>query len=189
MFKKILLAAVLIAILVAALPTFASQPVACDPTVDYLRQGWANQRAGNLPAALASFQCGVQVEPQNPHMFLGLGSIFCAMDEVEKAAENYQLAIDLNPQYALAWNNLGWANYRLGNYEVSMQALNTAIDIDSKLSYAYNNRGLVFQQFGQLDAAMRDFQKAIDLGMKQPWAVINLHDVGFVLNNTQVAAR
>lgn len=179
MLKKLVLILTLIVMVAAAIPAFADDTSgsSCDSTIDYLTQGWAQKDAHDLPAALVSFNCGVQLDPQNPHMYYARGTIYCMMNHVDLAIANYQRAIDLDENYAMAWNNLGWANYRIENYQESIKALNQAISLDPELAYAYNNRGLVYQKLGDLDQAAEDFQKAIDLGFEQSWAETNLFNL------------
>ena len=175
--KKLALLIVLsVTLIAAALPALAQQP-GCDPTVNYLKQGWAQLEAHNHDGALASFTCGLQLEPDNARLYYGLAEFYCHTGEVGKAIENFRKAVEIDPDYAMGWNTLGWAYYNYGDLDSALAAVNRSIEIDPANPYPYNNRGLVYARWGQLGQAQADFRQAIDLGLAQPWALTNLYNL------------
>ena len=186
MLKKFaIVTALVIGIIITALPALAQEGLSCDPTVDYMKLGWTQKQAGEAEAALRSFNCGIELETDDvrlARLYYGRGAILCAQGKPDQALENYELAIDADPEYAMAWNNRGWASYLLGNYDVAMESLEKALELDPQNAYAYNNRGLVYLKWGQAEQAMADFQQAIDLGMAQPWAEINIANSAYMID-------
>ncbi len=181
MFKKFIALMVLAVIIVsAAIPAFAQDSTACNPSFDYAAQGWTLKKAGDKAGAVAAFDCAIQLNPTNARSYYGRGAVLCTMGQTAKALENYEMAIEIDPEYAMAWNNRGWANYLLGNYQDAMDSLNQALEIDPQLHYAYNNRGLVYLKWNMMDEAQADFEQAEALAIPHPWAEINLANLQYM---------
>ncbi|MBZ0294756.1 MAG: tetratricopeptide repeat protein [Anaerolineae bacterium] len=177
--KKFVFAALLALTLVMALPAFAQDGNSCSPGVNYLKQGWEQLEAEDFNSALASFNCGVQLTPENAHLYYGIAEVYCDTGEVEKAIEMFQQAVTVDPSYSMAWNTLGWALYNHGDDALALDALEQAIEVDPQNPYPYNNRGLIYMKQGDLALARADFQQAIDLGLEQPWAETNLFNLRY----------
>ena len=87
---------------------------------------------GYLPASVAMYKAATQGDPQNPTLWLNLGTTQMRFNQVSDAGQSFQKAIRLNPNDAKAHYNLG-AVYARSDYDKAILEFATALTLDPGL--------------------------------------------------------
>ena len=93
-----------------------------DPQMRFLK-GVAQSKAGDLPAATATFQSLIEEYPELPEPYNNLAVIYANDGQLDKARGALEMAVRNNPNYAVAHENLGDIYARLAHsaYSQSMR--------------------------------------------------------------------
>jgi Tfp pilus assembly protein PilF len=104
----------------------------------------------------------------------GLGDIFFARGELERAVTEFRAALSLRPDSPYAHNNLGVALTKTGQIDEAIVHLNTAVQTLPTHATAHFNLGNALLQKGQLDAAAVQFEQQLELQPDHVGARCNL---------------
>ena len=91
------------------------------------------------------------------------GVAYSAVQDFQKATEQYSEAIKLNPEYTNAYTNRGIAGDILGQRERAIADFDRAICIDPKNYKAYNGRGSSKTDLDRHEEAIADYDAAIGI--------------------------
>jgi len=133
----------------------------------------------NYPAAIDSFQKGVEMDPnQNviwanlADSYVGLATTKTGADQqaaLDKATESYAKAIALKPDNPAYHNNYGLALARSKKFDQAQAELNKAAELDPpNAARYYYNLGAVYTNSGQSAQAETAFKKAIEANPDNP---------------------
>jgi len=86
--------------------------------------------------AQTQFEIGQKLDPQNAEVYVGLGSLYEALNEPDKALENYNLAIKYDSKNSYAYYRAGVIYEQKGMLPEAVNNLFYAIQYDSTLTDA-----------------------------------------------------
>lgn len=87
---------------------------------------------GYLPASVALYRSATRADPDNPALWLNLGTAQMRTSQVAEAGHSFQKAIRLDPNNAKAHYNLG-AVYARSDYDKAIKEFATALTLDPGL--------------------------------------------------------
>ena len=129
---------------------------------------------GNLEAAVATYQAGIILDPNNYDIYLALGDIYMAQYDLEKAIKTYCDAITLNPNDYRGYSKCGIALWENDFLEEALVSYHKAIELNPENEFAHNNLGILYLD-GLMDAeeALEYFEEAIELNPSYTLAYFN----------------
>ena len=129
---------------------------------------------GNIEAAVATYQAGLILDPNNYDLYLALGDIYMADYDLDKAIKAYCDAITLNPNEARGYSKAGIALWEKDFLEEALVAYHKAVELNPENPFAYNNLGILYLD-GLMDAeqALEYFEEAIELNPSYTLAYFN----------------
>ncbi len=98
----------------------------------FLRAGMANERTGNYPGAVRSYQRGLEVEPGNVELLNALGFSLFQQGKSREAVAAFEKALAIDPKHAKAHNNMALASIDLGEFEVAEAHYRESLAIEPK---------------------------------------------------------
>lgn len=129
---------------------------------------------GNIDAAVATYQAGIILDPNNYDLYLALGDIHMAEYDLDKAIKAYCDAITLNPEDYRAYSKCGIALWEKDYLEEALVSYHKAIELNPENEFAHNNLGILYLD-GLMDAeeALEYFEEAIELNPSYTLAYFN----------------
>ena len=91
------------------------------------------------------------------------GNIYFAMQDYDRAFQDYDQAIKATPDSAIAFHNRGLVHHRKSRYDRAIEDYDQAVRLDPKYAAAFVNRGNAHRMKGQYDRAIEDCSQAIAL--------------------------
>lgn len=128
----------------------------------------------NLEAAIATYQAGLILDPNNYDLYLSLGDTYMADYDLDKAIKTYCDAITLKPDEARGYSKAGIALWEKEYMEEALVAYHKAVELDPENANAINNLGIIYLD-GLLDAehALEYFEEAISINPSYTLAYFN----------------
>ena len=129
---------------------------------------------GNIEAAIATYQAGIILNPNNYELYLALGDTYMAEFDLDKAIRIYCDAIMVNPDNYRGYSKLGIALYEKDYVEEALVAYHKSIELNPDNAFAQNNLGILYLD-GLMDAeeALEYFETAIELDENYTMAYFN----------------
>ena len=129
---------------------------------------------GNVEAAVATYQAGLILDPNNYDLYLALGDIHMAEYDLDKAIRAYCDAITLNPADYRGYSKAGIALWEKDYLEEALVAYHKAVELNPENEFARNNLGILYLD-GLMDAeeALEYFEEAIELNPSYTLAYFN----------------
>ncbi len=139
----------------------------------FLRAGMANERTGDYPGAVRSYQRGLDVAPGNVELLNALGFALFQQGKSKEAVVALEKAIAVDPKHWKAHNNLALAAIDSGELEVAEAHYRESLAIKPQPAI-YNDLGFVLEREGLADEAAEMYRKAIKLDPGSASAQYNL---------------
>ena len=139
----------------------------------FLRAGMANERTGDYPGAVRSYQRGLDVAPDNVELLNALGFALFQQGKSREAVVALERAIAIDPKHAKAHNNLALAAIDSGELELAEAHYRESLAIKEQPAI-YNDLGFVLEREGLPDEAAEMYRKAIKLDPGSASAQYNL---------------
>jgi tetratricopeptide (TPR) repeat protein len=139
----------------------------------FLRAGMANERTGNYPGAVRSYERGLAVEPENVELLNALGFALFQQGKSREAVVPLEKALAADPKHLKAHNNLALASVDLGQLELAEAHYRESLAIEPQAAI-YNDLGFVLERQGLTDEAVRQYRKALELDPESASAHYNL---------------
>lgn len=145
---------------------------------------------GNIEAAVATYQAGLILDPNNYDLYLALGDIHMADYDLDKAIRAYCDAITLNPNDYRGYSKAGIALWEKDYLEEALVAYHKAVELNPENEFARNNLGILYLD-GLMDAeqALEYFEEAIDLNPSYTLAYFNAARASEKMDFTNDAAH
>lgn len=145
---------------------------------------------GNVEAAVATYQAGIILDPNNYDLYLALGDIYMADYDLDKAIKAYCDAITLNPDDYRGYSKCGIALWEKDFLEEALVSYHKAIELNPENEFAHNNLGILYLD-GLMDAeeALEYFEEAVELNPSYTLAYFNAGRASQMMGFTNDAAR
>lgn len=145
---------------------------------------------GNIEAAVATYQAGIILDPNNYELHISLGDIHMAEYDLDKAIRAYCDAILLNPEDYRGYFKAGTALWEKDYLEEALVAYHKAIELNPGNAYAQNNLGILYLDgLGDAEEALEYFEEAIALNANYTLAYFNAGRASQMLDFTNDAAN
>lgn len=132
------------------------------------------QIKGNYEAAIATFQAGIVLDPENSEIYLSLGDVHMVENDLDKAIRSYCDSIAINAEDYRAYSKAGIALWEKDYMEEAVVAYHRAIDLNPEYEIAHNNLGVIYiDGIGVADEALSYFKSAIELNPNYTLAYFN----------------
>lgn len=115
------------------------------------------------PAALASFEHLLEIDPNNLDGLRGLGNIAYDRQDRAKAIEYYEKYLAAKPEDPEVRTDLGTMLFESGDVERSISEFKSVIAKNPEFFQAYFNLGIVYEAQGDREAARAQLEKAREL--------------------------
>jgi tetratricopeptide (TPR) repeat protein len=132
--------------------------------MDLLQQGYREQMAGNLDAALRLYQASLACYPTGEaHRYLGWA--YSCMGNIDAAIAECKRAIDIDPGNGSPYNDIGSYLIHQGKHAEAMPWLERALAAErcEPRHYPYCNLGRVYRERGMLRKAIEQFEIALSI--------------------------
>lgn len=128
----------------------------------------------NTEAAIASFQAGMILDPENSEICLSLGDAYMADNDLDNAIRSYCDSISINSEDYKAYSKAGIALWEKDYLEEAIVAYHRAIELNPEYDIAHNNLGVIYLDgIGVPEEAMIYFQSAIEINPNYTLAYFN----------------
>lgn len=132
------------------------------------------QIKGNPEAAIASFQAGIILDPENSEIYLSLGDAYIADGDLDNAIRAYCDSINVNSEDYRAYAKAGIALWEKDYLEEAVVAYHRAIDLNPDYDIANNNLGVIYLDgMGVAEEALSYFERAIEINPNYTLAYFN----------------
>lgn len=143
----------------------------------------------NNEAAIASFQAGAILDPENSEIYLSLGDVYMSENDLDNAIRSYCDSISVNSDDYRAYSKLGIALWEKDYMEESIVAYHRAIELNPEYDIAHNNLGVIYLDgIGVPDEALSYFKSAIDINPNYTLAYFNAGRAAQLLGDANEAA-
>lgn len=143
----------------------------------------------NHEAAIASFQAGMILDPENSDIYLSLGDVYMAENDLDNAIRAYCDSINVNNSDYRAYSKAGIALWEKDYMEEAVVAYHRAIELNPEYDIAHNNLGVIYLDgIGTPDEALTYFRKAIEINPNYTLAYFNAGRASQALDNGNEAA-
>ncbi|MEM1155694.1 MAG: tetratricopeptide repeat protein, partial [Pseudomonadota bacterium] len=165
----------------ANIPEFVPLPAAAIAQIkeqfldaySFLRAGMANERTGNYPAAVAAYDRGLSVEPENVELLNAKGFALFQQGKSDEAVVSLEKAIAVDPDHWKAHNNMALASIEIGELELAEAHYRESLAIEPQPAI-YNDLGFVLERQGLPGEASDAYRKALEMDPESAVAQFNL---------------
>ncbi len=142
------------------------------------------QQRGDYAQSLHHYQRALQLETDNPALYLDFGTWHHAQDRLADAAACYQNAIALDANAADAWNNLGTVQQAQGELRQAAHSYTQALRSAPEFAAAHKNLASVYHVLGEREPAIEHYRSALRL---QPDYAEAQYELAALTGNTRAA--
>jgi tetratricopeptide (TPR) repeat protein len=139
---------------------------ACSKSVDpdqALKEGLAQQQAGNLDAAAEQYQLVIDARPGDKYANYNLGVIEQADGRLLLAEGYYRTALDTDPNFVPALFNLAILRTKAGATQEAIDLYLRVIDRQPDYAAAHFNLGILYQGVGKSGLGDQHINEALKL--------------------------
>ena len=151
--------------------------------LDLWREGYRQQMAGDLDAAIASYRRSLAVQPTaEAHTFLGWTLSF--QGRLEEATRECLKAIEVDPDFGNPYNDIGCYLMQQGKLEEAIPWLEKAKRAPryEPRQFPYMNLGRIYLRQARWWEALREFEVAVRLAPADAELQKTLHSLRARLN-------
>ncbi len=124
---------------------------------------------GEFTRALADFEAGVKLDPNNAELLVNRAQAYRQFGRVEQAMSDLNKAIQLEPDLVAARFNRGAMLYSLSDFSGAFKDFDHCIAIDPHNAAPYFNRASAQEAMGNYSKAIADMQRFIELTDDEEW--------------------
>lgn len=115
----------------------------------------------------------ISLNPNDPDLWINLGTLYTDMNQIEKAFESYKKAVLLDKNNSLAWNNLGRVYAKKNMRGEATNCYDNAIKINPLDKIAIYNKAIELRKINKIDEALEMYNKAIEIDNNFAYAWFN----------------
>jgi tetratricopeptide (TPR) repeat protein len=159
-------------------------------TASFLNDSGIALTEANRPyEAIPLFRKALDMEPENPLLWLNLGIAQQKTGEYGEAIESFHRAIVIEEDLAEAWLSMGLIYYETDEFDLAEDCYQSALSHNESDLKTWNNLGVLYFTQGLLEQARQCFEKAISLCPHYYDALFNLRDTCRELKDYRAAAE
>lgn len=149
----------------------------------------ASVRRGNFKQALKDIDKARDLDRNNPEIYFVYGIIYYALNDYDKAEENYKRALRLNSEYSEARFNLCGLYLRTESYDRAReQCRHAATDpLYQNRAAAFTNIGIAYFSQGDVNRAKENYDQALRINPSYPYTRNELGKLYLSIGNLQRA--
>lgn len=139
---------------------------ALEPQVaEWIEAGEGLEARGEWGEAIRAYEKARELAPEESAPYLGLASVYEALEELDRAVEQAGRAAELAPEDASVLRTLGRLQCLSGDGAACVETLQRAVQLDPESAQGHYLLALAYQQDaeGDLDRALRAHREAIRL--------------------------
>lgn len=145
---------------------------------------------GNIEAAVATFQAGIILDPNNYDLVIALGDVHMAEYDLDRAIRAYCDAITLNPNEYKGYAKAGIALWEKDYLEEALVSFHKAVDLNPENEFALNNLGIIYLDgIGDAETALEYFEEAVAVNPSYTLAYFNAGRASQAMDFTNDAAN
>lgn len=149
-------------------------------------QALAQTKAGNLSAAVFSYDQAIALAPDAYEYWFNRGLALFHLKNLPQAIASYENAIAIKPDYYKAWFNRGASLGELERYSEAIASFDKAIEIKSDYGDAWAGKGLALLKLWQIPEAISCYDRATQL---EPMDAENWYYRGIALSQNKQYAE
>lgn len=143
----------------------------------------------NYEAAIASFQAGIILDPENSEIYLSLGDVYMAENELDNAIRAYCDSISINSENYRAYSKAGLALWEKDYLEEAIVSYHRAIELNPEYDIAQNNLGVIYLDgIGVPEESLSYFKNAVEINPNYTLAYFNAGRALQAMNENNEAA-
>lgn len=127
----------------------------------YNNRGEYYYQQGELEKALADYNEGIRIQPNQPSPYNNRAIIYYKRKQYDLALKDIEKALSIEPEYAAAYNNKGNIYYNIPDYDSAIVAFQKAVTLFENYPTAWCNLGSSYLQKGDLQSALTNYKKAL----------------------------
>jgi tetratricopeptide (TPR) repeat protein len=159
-------------------------------TASFLNDSGIALTEANRPYdAIPLFRKALDMEPENPLLWLNLGIAQQKTGEYGEAIESFHRAIVIEEDLAEAWLSMGLIYYETDEFDLAEECYQSALAHNENDLKTWNNLGVLYFTKGLLDQARQCFERAVSLCPHYYDALFNLRDTCRELEDYRAAAE
>ncbi len=124
--------------------------------------------------AAICFHKALQIQPDYPLAYDGLGRAYAARGRMDEAIQNFETALQIQPEMPSTYFDLGNAYIRKGKLDLAIQNWQKAVDIQPTFAMAQNNLANALMAKGQVAQAVEHWKAALAIQPNIVGAQVNL---------------
>jgi tetratricopeptide (TPR) repeat protein len=132
--------------------------------------GLIKEQLADLDGALAAFQQGLMINPNNNDLLVNKATIHYYQKDYIQAENLLDLAEKNDPNEANIYNLRSMIAFEKKNYQNAYDWVEKAISLNINEAYYYNNRGLYLLFLADLEKGLDDINFSIKKNPKNPFA-------------------
>lgn len=147
------------------------------------------QIKGNAEAAITSYQAGLILDPDNSEIYLSLGDVYMAEEDLDSAIRAYCDSINVNSEDYRAYSKAGIALWEKDYVEEAIVAYHRAIELNPEYDIANNNLGVIYLDgIGVPAEALPYFERAFEINPNYTLAYFNAGRAAQAMGDQNTAA-
>jgi len=136
--------------------------------------GWLFLNRGLNDDALKTFEEIQKRDSKNALAYEGMGRVYVAMKDYEKAGKNLEMALQLKPDFWQCHALFAFMYDRQGRYDDAIGYYQKAIAMKSDSFLLYNNLGMSYYMKGDYEKSVEAYIHALRINEKAPATYNNL---------------
>ena len=109
--------------------------------------------------ARRAYSQALKKDPKNVEALSGLGNLYVAMNDYNKALESFHKATEIDPKKARGWYELGMCQSRVKDWSPALASLQKAVDLDPENRQVVHAYGYCLARAGKYDASYAVFAR------------------------------
>jgi tetratricopeptide (TPR) repeat protein len=134
--------------------------------------GYVWESTGTYDRALDSYKAALRIHNNLPILFISVGNMYQALDDVEDAVDNYLRAAALDPLNPDPLTLIALAESRVGRYGIASQYAADAVDKDPSNPRLHGNLGRMYFKNNENSKSIDELRLAVQGGVTEDGVVV-----------------
>jgi len=154
---------------------------------DHTSQAISDTNLGDLEKAIQEYDLAVELKPNFPFPYIGLGYAYYYSGNLTLAQENFENALKLSPQSLDANNGLGWVFLQSENYELAEKKFQETLQVNPQSVDAHLGLGWIYLNDFNIKDSREQFEAALAIAPDSAEAYFGLGTIYFALSDYENA--